>query len=68
MINGLQSVFYSIWVVSVVGMATAIGIAFGWQAHGLVGAATWGCLGYCGGALLSQAPSLLFDLLEFLAH
>ncbi|MGH6806059.1 MAG: hypothetical protein ACREEJ_04295 [Ensifer adhaerens] len=65
MFKTLQSVMHGIWVVSIVGMATAIGIAFGWQDHGWVGAAACGFVGYCAGALLASSPSLFFDLLRF---
>ncbi|OOG67617.1 hypothetical protein B0E45_23530 [Sinorhizobium sp. A49] len=58
-----QSVMYGLWIVCLVGMATAIGIFSGWEANGWMGAATGGVVGYGGGALISQAPSLFFDLL-----
>ncbi len=37
-----QSVMYGLWIVCLVGMATAIGIFSGWEANGWMGAATGG--------------------------
>ncbi|MGF6176806.1 hypothetical protein [Ensifer sp. 4252] len=65
--KALQSVMRGIWIVSVVSTATAIGIAYGWQTHGWVGAALFGLIGYGSGALFAYSPSLLFDLAEFWA-
>lgn len=62
--RALQSVMYGLWIVGLVGMATAIGIFSGWVADGWMGAATGGIVGYGSGALLSQAPSLFFDFLS----
>lgn len=52
MVRALQSVMYGLWIVGLVGMATAIGIFAGWEANAWMGAATWGVIGYGGGALL----------------
>ncbi|WP_312362450.1 hypothetical protein [Ensifer sp.] len=61
--RALRSLIYGLWIVGLVGMATAIGIFPGWEAGGWTGAATGGVIGFGSGALLSQAPSLFFDLL-----
>lgn len=64
--RALRSVTYGLWIVGLVGTATAIGIFSGWEATGWTGAATGGIIGYGSGSLLSQAPSVFFDLLFLL--
>lgn len=62
--RALRSVIYGLWIVGLVGMATAIGVFSGWELDGWTGAVLGSVVGYGSGALLSQAPSLFFDALS----
>lgn len=50
------------WAVSIITIATAAGVYFGWETHGLAGAVALGFVGVVAGGFLSS-PSLLLQMM-----
>ncbi len=51
------------WAVSIITIATAKGVYYGWETHGLVGAVALGFVGVVVGGFLSS-PSLLLQMIN----
>jgi hypothetical protein len=54
----------AIWAASMIVLSTAVGVAYGWQNHGPVGATALGFVGLVVGAILAASPMLVLELLR----
>ncbi|CAN7342755.1 MULTISPECIES: hypothetical protein [Ensifer] len=66
MARTFQSFIHGVWVLAIISAATSVGIVYGWQSHGWVGASLYGLIGYGSGVLFAYSPSMFFDFLELL--
>jgi hypothetical protein len=64
MIKILKIVVWVVWAVSMIGLGTLIGAAYGWDHHGWPGAIALGTVGFGVGALLATSPAIALEFLS----
>ena len=64
MIKILKTVMWVAWAVFIIGFGASIGVAYGWEHHGWVGATALGFVGLTIGALLASAPMMVLEFLS----
>ncbi|MHC2463181.1 hypothetical protein [Bradyrhizobium embrapense] len=62
MVKAFLVVIRLVWTVLVIGVATLMGAALGWEWHGWIGAIALGTVGFGLGALLAACPEVLLEL------
>jgi hypothetical protein len=64
MIKILKIIMWVVWAVFIIGLGSSIGVVYGWQHHGWLGATALGFVGFVIGATLAGSP---MTVLEFLS-
>lgn len=60
----MWSVVKVVWTVSIIVLATIVGVAIGWNTHGIAGAFALGFVGFVAGVFLSS-PQFLLQILSW---
>ena len=53
-----------LWVFSLIAAGVMVGVSYGWEHHGWMGAMVLGLVGFGAGASLASSPSLLLQVLS----
>ena len=53
---------YALWALAPVALGATIGVSYGWETHGLVGAVVVGVIGGFVGAIAASLPALVLQV------
>jgi hypothetical protein len=60
----ITNVLQIIWAFSAISFGTMVGVAYGWETHGWIGAIAVGLIGCFAGAVVAASPALFLQILH----